>query len=74
MPAAAQAIQGALHDVVAKTAGAILANMNQVPDILAQLQGIEGMIPGVNSAQPEATVRHGGAGTPVSDDTDKNEV
>jgi flagellin len=45
LAAAAQAIQGALHDVVAETAGAILAKVNQVPDILAQLQSLEGFLP-----------------------------
>lgn len=60
LAAAAQAIEGALHDVVADAAGAILANVNQVPDILAQLHGIDGMIPG-------ETVGSAGAATEVSE-------
>jgi flagellin len=43
LAAAARAVQGALHEVVAENAGALLANVKQVPDILAQLNGLDGL-------------------------------
>ena len=55
LAAAAQAVQGALHDVVAETAGAILAKVNQVPEILAQLQSLKGFIPSAAPAPSAST-------------------
>ncbi len=55
LAAAAQAVQGALHDVVAAAASAILSNVNQVPDILAQLQNIGAFAAGANSARSPST-------------------
>ncbi len=63
LAAAAQAIQGALRDVVAEAAGAILTNVNQVSDILAQLQNIGGAGPSANSGQS--------SNAPQGDDTAK---